>query len=134
MLAGLAFLGEFMTATGRVVAEPRRLRGTALVNQLDLIVLRGVPIMALISFLVGASLHSKVSSSCASSGRVPSWSTSSASSSYASSAFCSRRSCRLLRVRFHGELGSMKMREEIDAIRVMGLDPMEVLIIPACSR
>ena len=51
-LAGLAFLGEFMTATGRVVAEPRQLRGTALVNQLDLIVLRGVPIMALISFLV----------------------------------------------------------------------------------
>jgi phospholipid/cholesterol/gamma-HCH transport system permease protein len=31
---------------------------------------------------------------------------------------------------FTAELGSMKMREEIDAIRVMGLDPMEVLIIP----
>jgi phospholipid/cholesterol/gamma-HCH transport system permease protein len=28
------------------------------------------------------------------------------------------------------EIGSMKMREEIDAIRVMGLDPMEVLIVP----
>jgi phospholipid/cholesterol/gamma-HCH transport system permease protein len=28
------------------------------------------------------------------------------------------------------ELGSMKMREEIDALRTMGLDPMEVLIVP----
>jgi phospholipid/cholesterol/gamma-HCH transport system permease protein len=28
------------------------------------------------------------------------------------------------------ELGSMKMREEIDALRVMGLDPMEVLVLP----
>jgi phospholipid/cholesterol/gamma-HCH transport system permease protein len=28
------------------------------------------------------------------------------------------------------EIGSMKMREEIDALRVMGLDPIEVLIIP----
>ena len=28
------------------------------------------------------------------------------------------------------EIGSMKMREEIDALRVMGLDPMEVLVLP----
>ena len=28
------------------------------------------------------------------------------------------------------EIGSMKMREEIDALRTMGLDPMEVLIAP----
>ena len=35
---------------------------------------------------------------------------------------------------FTAELGSMKMREEIDAIRVMGLDPMEVLIIPRAVR
>jgi phospholipid/cholesterol/gamma-HCH transport system permease protein len=31
---------------------------------------------------------------------------------------------------FTAEIGSMKMREEIDALRVMGLDPMEVLIAP----
>ena len=31
---------------------------------------------------------------------------------------------------FTAEIGSMKMREEIDAIRVMGLDPIEVLIFP----
>jgi phospholipid/cholesterol/gamma-HCH transport system permease protein len=28
------------------------------------------------------------------------------------------------------ELGSMKMREEIDALRVMGLDPIDVLVMP----
>jgi len=28
------------------------------------------------------------------------------------------------------ELGSMKMREEIDAMRVMGLDPIDVLVLP----
>jgi phospholipid/cholesterol/gamma-HCH transport system permease protein len=31
---------------------------------------------------------------------------------------------------FTAEIGSMKMREEIDALRVMGLDPVEVLILP----
>src|SRR5208282_6921658 len=28
------------------------------------------------------------------------------------------------------EIGSMNMREEIDALRVMALDPLEVLVIP----
>jgi phospholipid/cholesterol/gamma-HCH transport system permease protein len=31
---------------------------------------------------------------------------------------------------FTAEIGSMKMREEIDALRVMGLDPVEVLVVP----
>jgi phospholipid/cholesterol/gamma-HCH transport system permease protein len=31
---------------------------------------------------------------------------------------------------YTAELGSMKMREEMDALRVMGFDPVEVLILP----
>src|SRR5690606_12440403 len=31
---------------------------------------------------------------------------------------------------FTAEIGSMKMREEVDALRVMGLDPVQVLIVP----
>ena len=31
---------------------------------------------------------------------------------------------------YTAELGSMKMREEIDALRTMGVDPIEVLILP----
>jgi phospholipid/cholesterol/gamma-HCH transport system permease protein len=31
---------------------------------------------------------------------------------------------------YTAELGSMKMREEIDALRTMGFDPIEVLIVP----
>jgi phospholipid/cholesterol/gamma-HCH transport system permease protein len=31
---------------------------------------------------------------------------------------------------YTAELGSMKMREEIDALRTMGLDPVEVLLLP----
>jgi phospholipid/cholesterol/gamma-HCH transport system permease protein len=32
---------------------------------------------------------------------------------------------------YTAELGSMKMREEIDALRTMGFDPVEVLILPS---
>jgi phospholipid/cholesterol/gamma-HCH transport system permease protein len=31
---------------------------------------------------------------------------------------------------FTAEIGSMKMREEIDALRVMGLNPVDVLVVP----
>jgi len=31
---------------------------------------------------------------------------------------------------YTAELGSMKMREEVDALRTMGFDPVEVLILP----
>jgi phospholipid/cholesterol/gamma-HCH transport system permease protein len=31
---------------------------------------------------------------------------------------------------FTAQIGSMKIREEIDAMRVLGLDPMEVLVLP----
>jgi phospholipid/cholesterol/gamma-HCH transport system permease protein len=31
---------------------------------------------------------------------------------------------------FTAELGSMKMRQEIDALRVLGVDPMEALVVP----
>ena len=35
---------------------------------------------------------------------------------------------------YTAELGSMKMREEIDALRTMGFDPVEVLILPRIAR
>ena len=53
LVAGLAFLGEVVTACLRVAARPRTFRGAALVNQLEQVAFRGVPIIALISFLVG---------------------------------------------------------------------------------
>ncbi len=31
---------------------------------------------------------------------------------------------------YTAELGSMRMREEVDALRVMGFDPVEILVIP----
>jgi phospholipid/cholesterol/gamma-HCH transport system permease protein len=31
---------------------------------------------------------------------------------------------------YTAEIGSMKMREEIDALRTMGLDPIQVLVLP----
>ena len=44
---------RIVAALIRVVVHPRRFRGTAVVHQLEQIAYRGVPIIVLISFLVG---------------------------------------------------------------------------------
>src|SRR6202012_4301941 len=38
--------------------------------------------------------------------------------------------CVMVAGRSAAELGSRKMREEIDALRTMGFDPVEVLVLP----
>ena len=35
---------------------------------------------------------------------------------------------------FTAEIGSMKMREEIDAMRTLGIDPMDTLVLPRIAR
>ena len=50
---GVAFLGGLIAAAGRTIAQPRRFRPTSVVFQLEAVGFYSVPIIALISFLVG---------------------------------------------------------------------------------
>lgn len=132
LVRGIAFLGELVSAFLRVIVHPRRFRGTAVVNQLEQIAYRGVPIIVLISFLVGAIVAQQGIFQLVKFGATPFvvdligilvmrelgvLLTSIMVAGRSGSAFTA-------------EIGSMKMREEIDALRVMGLDPIEVLILP----
>ncbi|MGY6567655.1 MAG: MlaE family lipid ABC transporter permease subunit [Salinarimonas sp.] len=132
VVKGVSFLGEVCAALVRVIIHPRRFRGTALVNQLEQIAFKGVPIITLISFLVGAIIAQQGIFQLQRFG--------------ATSFVVDLVGILVLRElgvlltaimvagrsgsAFTAEIGSMKMREEIDAIRVMGLDPVEVLILP----
>jgi len=130
--SGISFLGEFMTALGRVATRPSRFRFTSVVHHLENIAFRGVPIIVLISFLVGCIVAQQGIFQLQRFGAGPFvvnlvgilvlrelavLLTSIMVAGRSGSAFTA-------------EIGSMKMREEIDALRVMGLDPMEVLILP----
>jgi phospholipid/cholesterol/gamma-HCH transport system permease protein len=132
LVRGVAFLGELVAAFIRVILNPRRFRGTAVINQLEQIAYRGVPIIVLISFLVGAIVAQQGIFQLIKFGATPFvvdligilvmrelgvLLTSIMVAGRSGSAFTA-------------EIGSMKMREEIDALRVMGLDPIEVLILP----
>ncbi|WP_210484728.1 ABC transporter permease [Microvirga antarctica] len=131
-VGGVAFLGELISGLIRIALNPRRFRGTAVVNQLEQIAYRGVPIIVLISFLVGCIIAQQGIFQLIRFGATPFvvdligilvlrelavLLTSIMVAGRSGSAFTA-------------EIGSMKMREEIDALRVMGLDPIEVLIVP----
>jgi phospholipid/cholesterol/gamma-HCH transport system permease protein len=125
-------LGAIFIALGRVAAHPRRFRFTSMVHQLDNVGWRGVPIMLLITFLVGCIIaqqgifhFSKFGADIYVVDMV---------------GILVLRELGVLIVcimvagrsgsAYTAELGSMKMREEIDALRTMGFDPIEVLILP----
>ena len=130
--SGISFLGEFAAALVRVTVNPFRFRATALVNQLEQIAYRGVPIIVLISFLVGAIVAQQ--------GIFQLQRFGAAAFVVDLVGILVLRELGVLLTAimvagrsgsaFTAEIGSMKMREEIDALRVMGLDPVEVLIVP----
>ncbi len=125
-------LGAVLVAGGRVFLHPRDFRLTSTVHHLEQVCWRAVPIIVLITFLIGCIIAQQ-------------------------GIFHFRRfgadifvvdmlgvlvlreiGVLLVAIMVAGrsgsaytaELGSMKMREEIDALRTMGFDPIEVLILP----
>lgn len=125
-------LGAVLVASLRVLIHPRGFRLTSTVHHLEQVCWRAVPIIVLITFLIGCIIAQQ-------------------------GIFHFRRfgadifvvdmlgvlvlreiGVLLVAIMIAGrsgsaytaELGSMKMREEIDALRTMGFDPIEVLILP----
>ncbi len=125
-------LGTLSAALFRAMAHPRRFRFTASVHQLDRAGLRAVPIILLITFLIGAIIAQQGFFHFRKFG----------ADVYVVDmvGILVLRELGVLLVAimvagrsgsaFTAELGSMKMREEIDALKTMGLDPVEILILP----
>ncbi len=132
LVRGISFIGEVVIAIGRVLIRPQRFRWAALINQLEQIAFRGAPIIILITFLVGCIVAQQGIFQLR---------------RFGATAFVvdlvgiiTLRELALLLCAimvagrsgsaFTAEIGSMKMREEIDALRVMGLNPVDVLVVP----
>lgn len=132
LAAGVAFLGQVVQTFLRAMLQPSRLRFTSVVFHIENFAFRGLPIIALINFLVGCIVAQQGIFQLRQFG----------ASAFAvdligilvlrelavllTSIMIAGRSGSAITA----EIGSMKMREEIDALRVMGLDPVEVLVLP----
>jgi phospholipid/cholesterol/gamma-HCH transport system permease protein len=124
--------GSIIVALKRVILRPTTFRFTSMIHQLERVGWRAVPIILLITLLIGAILAQQ-------------------------GIFHFRKFgadiyvidmvgvlvlrevgvlivCVMVAGRsgssYTAELGAMRMREEVDALRTMGFDPIEVLILP----
>jgi phospholipid/cholesterol/gamma-HCH transport system permease protein len=128
----LSFLGETVARLLGVLARPWRLRWTSLVSQMHEAGFNAVPIVALMTFLIGIVIGYQGAAQLRQFGaevfvvdlisisilrELGVLLTAIVVAGRSSSAFTSA-------------IGSMKMREEIDAMRTLGLDPVEVLVVP----
>jgi phospholipid/cholesterol/gamma-HCH transport system permease protein len=132
MVSAASYLGATTIALGRIIINPARFRLTSFVYHMEQVAFRAVPIIMLISFLVGAIVSQQSIFQLRSFGAsifvvdlVGILSLRELGVLLTSIMIAGRSGSA-----FTAEIGSMKMREEIDALRVMGLDPIEVLVLP----
>lgn len=128
----MGFLGLVVAAFARVIVQPSRLRGTALVHHMHQAGLNAVPIVVLMGFLIGIVLAFQGASQLRQFGAevfvvdLIAISILRELGILLTAIIVAGRSASA----FTASIGSMKMREEIDAMRVLGLDPIELLVLP----
>jgi len=131
-VALIAFFGEVLAKLLRTVRQPSRFRATATVHHMEQVGLDAVPLVALLCFLVGAVVAFLGSNILRDFGAVI------YVVELVSIAFLREFGVLLTAIilagrtasAFTAQIGSMKSREEIDAIRTLGMDPIDLLVIP----
>ncbi|AHG62525.1 MlaE family ABC transporter permease [Advenella mimigardefordensis] len=131
-VALIGFIGVILEALLRNLLHPRQWRVTSMVAQIEETGLNAVPIVALLTFMVGAVIAFLGATILESFG----------ASIYTVNlvAFSFLREFAVLLTAilmagrtasaFTAQIGSMKANEEIDALRALGLNPTELLVIP----
>ena len=128
----IGFLGENLVKLARLVHHPRRFRLTATVAHMEQVGLDAVPLVALLSFLVGAVvafLGSTILRDFGAEIFVV---------ELVNIAFLREFGVLLTAIvlagrtasAFTAQIGAMKSHEEIDALRALGLDVIDLLILP----
>ncbi len=131
-IGGLGFLGESAVALVRSLASPRSIRWRALWNSLELDGFNALPIIGLLTFLMGIVIAYQGAEQLRSVG--------------ANIFIVDLVGIALLREiaplvtailvagrsgsAYTAQIGTMKVTEELDALRTLGLSPMKVLVLP----
>jgi phospholipid/cholesterol/gamma-HCH transport system permease protein len=128
----LGFLGAVIVGVGAIIRRPKRFRLNAVVQRFDLVGVRALGIIGLMTFLIGIVIGQQGAVQLASFG-----------AEVYTINLIGRLSVRELATlmtaimvagrsgsAFAAQLGTMKITEEIDAMRTIGVSPVEALVIP----
>ncbi|MEO5565599.1 MAG: ABC transporter permease, partial [Luteimonas sp.] len=132
IIALVSFFGENLAKLLRMAKQPHRFRATATVSHMEQVGLDAVPLVALLSFLVGAVIAFLGSNILADFGATI------YVVELVNVAFLREFGVLLTSIvlagrtasAFTAQIGAMVSREEVDAMRTLGLDPVDVLVIP----
>ena len=128
----LEFLGSVVLAFGEVIRNPRKLRLVPLVHHMEKAGFNALPLICLLTFLIGAVIAQQGAS------QLKQFGADIFTVNLITIIFLREVGLLLTAIivagrsgsAFTAEIGSMKMREEIDAMRTLGLDPMQMLVVP----
>jgi phospholipid/cholesterol/gamma-HCH transport system permease protein len=128
----LNFLGATLVAFAEVLRDPRRLRLRELTVQLEQTGLNAMPVVALVTLLIGVVIAYLLGLQAEQYGAnifvvdgVAIGATREFSPIIVSVIVAGRSGAA-----FTAQLGAMKLTEETDAIRTLGLSPLQVLVVP----
>ena len=128
----LSFFGNILVATGGLIRHPSRFPTRSLVRQIELVGVNSLAIIALMSFLIGIVIAQQGAVQLRQFG-----------AEIYTINLTGRLTLRELGVlmtaimvagrsgsAFAAQLGTMKLTEEVDAMRTIGVSPIEALVIP----
>jgi phospholipid/cholesterol/gamma-HCH transport system permease protein len=128
----VGFFGETLVVIGRQILSPRRIRGVSAVHIMETAGLNALPIVMLLSFFIGmvvAYLGARILQDFGATVFVVELVSISVMREFGvviTAIILAGRTASS----FTAEIGAMKMRQEIDAMRVIGINPMEALVVP----
>jgi phospholipid/cholesterol/gamma-HCH transport system permease protein len=128
----MVFNGHLLVATGRAIANPRRIRWAAVFSLAERAGLDAMPIVALTSFFIGAVVGLLGANLLRQFGaqlfavELIGIAVLREFNVLITALLLAGRSASS----FAAEIGSMKMNQEIDAMRVLGVDPFDSLVFP----
>jgi len=132
MVAHLDFLGRSAAALGDAVLRPRNLRMKELAAQFHHVCVEAIPVVVLVTFLIGVVLAYLFGMQAEKYGAnifvvdgVAIGTTRELSPIIVAVIVAGRSGAA-----YTAQLGTMVLTEEIDAIRTLGLSPMQVLVVP----
>jgi phospholipid/cholesterol/gamma-HCH transport system permease protein len=128
----LVFNGHLLTAIGRAIADPRRIRWAAAFSLAERAGLDAMPIVATTTFFIGAVVGLLGANLLRQFGaqvfavELIGISVLREFNVLITALLLAGRSASA----FAAEIGSMKMNQEVDAMRVLGIDPFDALVFP----
>jgi phospholipid/cholesterol/gamma-HCH transport system permease protein len=131
-VATVDFLGRSVVSMGRLIARPSRIRWVSIFSVMESAGVNAAPIVMLLSFFVGvvvAFLGSRILGDFGASVftvELVAFSVLREFGIVIAAVLLAGRTDSA----FTAQIGAMKMRQEIDAMRVLGLDPMEAIVAP----